>query len=135
MRGAADCGHRVRIFLFVVQVVDVILGLSEVNEFELVVRQEEQVGGFDIAMADTAVLQKRRSRDDGAVHSHQFFLFPGLVGFLPLPVDILQVHVVVHELSDNTKSECVVHCLAEVVAIEFDDIRVVLHCVTLFRYL
>lgn len=49
-------------------------------------------------MADANILKECASRNEGAAHYDQLLFLPGLVALLPLSVDVLHVHSVVHEL-------------------------------------
>jgi hypothetical protein len=76
-------------------------------------------------VADAFWLQKGAGGYHTAVHVDELVLFPEKVGFLFLAVDVLEVTLSIHELGDQAEFEAVVLGFAEVVAVEFEDVGVV----------
>lgn len=72
-------------------------------------------------------LQERASSDHTAVHGNQLGLSPEQIRLLPLPIDELQISLLVHVLGNNAQLERTVFCFGEVVPVEFYYVRVVLH--------
>jgi hypothetical protein len=56
-------GHSECFLVLVVWIIKVVLALSEVDDLHFVVRKEEEVGGFDIAVANALALQEGTSSD------------------------------------------------------------------------
>ena len=77
-------------------------------------------------MADADRLQIAHSGDEADHHFLNFALLPVDALLFALSEHIFEVGAVVHELSDQTHSEGVVHGFVEIVAVEMNDICVVL---------
>lgn len=86
LRRASDCSHCECFLLFIVRIVEVILALSEIDDFCLVVTQKKEIGWFDVSVADSLALQERTGRDETAVHPHKLRLGPEEIGLLAFTV-------------------------------------------------
>lgn len=86
-------------------------------------------------MADSPGLQVGAGGNHAAVHGDQLCLSPVHVGFLALAVHELEVGLLLHELSDDAQLERTVLSLCEVIAVELDDVGVVLHLHELYCFL
>jgi hypothetical protein len=86
-------------------------------------------------MANTFLLQVGACGNETEEHLYQLVLFPSGIGFLLLAVQVLKICIMIHVLSDDTESECVVHGLSEVVPIKFDYVSEILHLAQLHSFL
>ena len=120
-------GHCISVFRLVIRVEEVVLALSEIYQFKFRVLKQKQVRRLDVSMANASLLEVRTRTDERKKHWNEFWFFPKLVVLLPFPIEIFQIHVLVHVLSDYTESVGVVHSLGEIVAIKFNHIGVVLN--------
>lgn len=127
LRSPSDRGHGECLLFFIVGIIEVVFAFPEVYQLYLIAGEEEDVGGLDIPVADASALEVRASRHQAAVHGHEFLLVPVLVGFLFFTVDGFEVGLGVDVLGEDAQLEAVLLGFAEVVAVEFDDVGVVLH--------
>lgn len=127
LRCASDGSHSERLPIFVSGIVEIVLALSEINQFKLAFLCEEQIRRLDIPMANSFALQKRTRRDERAIHLNQLLLSEMLFLFLPLPVQVFQVHISIHVLRDNSEFVGIVFSLAEIISIRTNDIGMTLY--------
>ena len=123
---ATNCRHCAN--TTVVSILKVVLRLSKVNDLDFVrLWQQEQVGRFQVSMADTDTLQIAKRRDDADNHLLELVLLPESARTFALAEQVLQVGATVHVLAHHGDAIRVVHRLIEVVAKELQHVRMGLY--------
>ena len=118
----------------VICILEVVLRLTEVNNLHLErLWEEEQIGRFQVTMANSHGLQVAERRDDTNNHLLQLVLLPERARGLPLSEHVLQVRSAVHVLADHSDTERVIHGFIEVIAEELQNVGMALdlkelHC-------
>lgn len=67
---SSDGSHGKGLLFVVVGVIEVVFALSKVNDFDLIVGHDEEVGWFDVTMTYSFALKERAGGDQTAVHGH-----------------------------------------------------------------
>ncbi len=68
LRSTSDGSHCEGLLILIIRVIKVVLALTEVDDLHLIVRQKEEIGRFDVTVADALALQEGASGDETAVH-------------------------------------------------------------------
>lgn len=115
LRSSPNSGHSESLPILISRIIEIVFALSKVYEFKLILLSYENICWFDVPMADSFALEERAGGYERAVEFNELFFCPVQILFFSLSEQILQVHVVVHILCNNTQFIGVVLCFAQVV--------------------
>ena len=68
MRCSSDGSHGKCLSILIIGIIEIVLAFSKVDEFEFVVGEEEDIGRFDISVADSLRLKKGTGGDHARIH-------------------------------------------------------------------
>lgn len=103
-----------------------IFRLTKINQFNFAAGHEEQVGWLQVTVAEANGLKMWQCWNNADEHFLDLLGFPEQIHLLAFAVNVLEVEAMLNILANNANSECVVHSFVEEVAVELNDVRVVL---------